>query len=162
MPGAQDYYVSGQHNILGTFATKLLSCWTVWNVLWILKRYMYIIKPQWQWFVLRLFIRIHPAGDATVPHLHSADLKAASFLHFSSKACNSTMQIRTHSPIQCFCSIKQNITIGQFWCNGITILTVFRSCHIWLLLLISTHSFIFGCFGYLILQFIINLVVGND
>ena len=45
---------------------------------------------------------------------------------------------------------------GQFWCNGITILTVFLSCYSWLSLLISTHSFLFGCYGYLILQSIMS------
>ena len=48
------------------------------------------------------------------------------------------------------------IDIGQFWCNGITILTVFLSCYSWLSLLISTHSFLFACFGYLILQSIMS------
>ena len=33
LPGAKGYYFNGQHNILGNFATKLLSCITVWNVL---------------------------------------------------------------------------------------------------------------------------------
>ena len=32
---------------------------------------------------------------------------------------------------------------GQFWCNRITILTVFLSCYSWLTLLISPHSFLF-------------------
>ena len=119
----QGYYVSIPHKIFGNFATKLLSCTTVWNGLWTLvfKRYM---KQQWQWFILELrsFTRINPAGDATVPHLHSTDWKSALFLvsglrlwrakraplflYFSLRTCNSTMQIRTPSPIQCFCDIK--------------------------------------------------------
>ena len=45
---------------------------------------------------------------------------------------------------------------GQFWCNRITILTVFLSCYSWLTLLISPHSFLFWCYGYLILQSIVS------
>ena len=43
MPAAQGYYVSVQHKILGSFATKLLSYITVWNVLWILKTWVTVI-----------------------------------------------------------------------------------------------------------------------
>ena len=60
--------------------------------------------------VLRIFIRI-PAGDVAVSPLHSTDWQAASYLYFSRRAGNSTVQMRTHSPIQCFCNIKQIITI---------------------------------------------------
>ena len=60
--------------------------------------------------VLRIFIRI-PAGDVAVSPLHSTDWQAALFLYFSSRARNSTVQIRTHPPTQCFCNIKQIITI---------------------------------------------------
>ena len=60
--------------------------------------------------VLRIFIRI-PAGDVAVSPLHSTDWQAASFLYFSSRARNSTVQTRTHPPTQCFCNIKQIITI---------------------------------------------------
>ena len=60
--------------------------------------------------VLRIFIRI-PAGDVAVSPLHSTDWQAALFLYFSSRARNSTVQIRTHPPTQSFCNIKQIITI---------------------------------------------------
>ena len=60
--------------------------------------------------VLRIFIRI-PAGDVAVSPLHSTDWQAALFLYFSSRAGNSTVQIRAHPPTQCFCNIKQIITI---------------------------------------------------
>ena len=104
MPRAQAYYVSIEHKTLGNFAAKSLSCIIVWNAIWTLALQRYI---KWQICAteLWLIIRIH-ARDVTVPHLHSTDWKAALFFHLFSRACNSTMQIRAHSPIQCFCNAK--------------------------------------------------------
>ena len=106
MPGAQGYYVSIQHKILGNSAAKSLSCIIVWNVMWTLALQRYI---KWQicatelWLIIRI-----PAGDVTAPHLHSKDRKTVLFFRSSSRAYNynSTMQIRAHSPTQCSCNIK--------------------------------------------------------
>ena len=94
---------------------SLLSCITVWNAMWtlVLQRY---IKRQCQWFVLRSYSYLYAIYYATVPHLHITDWNAALIIYFSSRACNSTMHIRTHSPIQCFCNIKLEYLYFDTYC----------------------------------------------